>query len=372
MIDLHQDPQATGQISIKVIGVGGAGGNAVNAMIRGGLAGVEFIAINTDAQVLGRSLSPRRFQVGDQVTRGLGAGADPELGREAAMEDEQALAELVAGADMVFITAGMGGGTGTGASPVIARICREQGALTVAVVTRPFRFEARRRARQAEEGIAKLTTCVDSIITIPNERLVSMASEKTTLLDSFRAADEVLHQAVRGVSELVRSAGHVNVDFADLCTVMSGQGVALMGLGAAEGPNCVVEAVDRAISSPLLDGVSVAGATNLLINITGHPDMTTYGINEASSLVYEQVHEDANVFWGMVFDESLTEEEARVTVIATGLQEQVVQAALQQRPRARSRVAVAGGTARSAPRPAPQGPEPGLSTYDIPTFYRGR
>ncbi len=358
---------------IKVIGVGGGGNNAVNTMIRRGLEGVEFIAVNTDAQALANSLAPRRFQLGENLTRGLGAGADPNVGREAALEDRDRLAELVSGADMVFVTAGMGGGTGTGAAPVIAQISREVGALTVAVVTRPFRFEARKRHKQAEEGIEGLKQVVDTLITIPNERLVSLANERTTIVESFERADEVLLQAVRGVSDLISKNGHVNVDFADVRTVMAGKGVALMGVGGASGPSRTVDAAYEAVSSPLLDDVSIAGATSALVNVTGPRTLTMYEVNEATMLIQEELHEDANVIWGLVIDETLGEE-VRVTVIATGFE----QKARARRPGAEERLAaqVGEGPARRAVPHAIGGLASGFDIngddYDIPTFYKGR
>ncbi len=358
---------------IKVIGVGGAGNNAVNTMINAGMQGVEFIAVNTDAQALANSRASRCFQLGEQLTRGLGAGANPEVGREAALEDQERLAELVAGSDMVFITAGMGGGTGTGAAPVIAQVCREVGALTVAVVTRPFRFEARKRHKQAEEGIENLKKVVDTLITIPNERLVSLASERTTMVESFKMADEVLLAAVKGVSELIYHNGHVNVDFADVRTVMASKGVALMGVGHGTGENRTVDAAYQAISSPLLDDVSIAGATSVLINITGPSSLTMYEINEASTLIHEEVHEDANVIWGLVIDESM-EDTARVTVIATGFEAASARA---RRPSVEERIAVHMGGGRGPRGMSGHGKASGYQThdlgnddYDIPTFFR--
>ncbi len=303
MIEIVEEEIAQGA-RIKVIGVGGGGGNAVNTMIAAGLTGVEFIAMNTDAQDLRRSLASRRFQLGTQLTKGLGAGANPEVGREAALEDRDRIAELVVGADMVFVTAGMGGGTGTGAAPVIAQVARECGALTVGVVTRPFFFEGKKRRRQAEEGIEALTEGVDTLITIPNQRLVSMASDRTTMREAFRMADEVLLQATKGVSDLINFQGIVNVDFADVRTIMSGKGFALIGVGHASGEHKTVDAAQRAISSPLLDDVSIVGATSVLINITGNANLTMYEMHEASSLIQEEAHEDAEVIWGWVVDES--------------------------------------------------------------------
>jgi cell division protein FtsZ len=372
MIEIIEEEQIPTGARIKVIGVGGGGGNAVNTMISAGLTGVEFIAMNTDAQDLRRSLAPRRFQLGQQLTKGLGAGADPEVGREAALEDRDRIAELVIGADMVFVTAGMGGGTGTGAAPVIAEVAREQGALTVAVVTRPFYFEGKKRRRQAEEGIQAMTANVDTLISIPNQRLVSMASDKTTMTETFRMADEVLLQAVKGVSDLINFQGMVNVDFADVRTIMGSKGVALMGVGSARGEHKTVEAAQRAISSPLLDDVSIMGATSVLINITGNGSLTMYEMHEASTLIQEEAHEDAEVIWGWVIDETM-EDEARVTVIATGFEE-TRHMALQPQSvierRVNERVVRSIGSSRQRGRELHSGIDPIYDDYDIPTFFR--
>ena len=368
-IELVENELAKAQI--RVIGVGGGGGNAVNNMIMSGMTGVEFVAVNTDAQDLERSLAPRRFQLGGQLTKGLGAGANPEVGREAALEDRDRLAELVAGCDMVFITAGMGGGTGTGAAPVIAQVAKEIGALTVAVVTRPFHFEGRRRRKQADEGIESLRQCVDTLITIPNQRLISMATERTTMKEAFQMADRVLYQAVKGVSDLINFQGIVNVDFADVRTIMANKGVALMGVGVGSGEHRIVEAAQKAINSPLLDDVSIAGATSVLINITGNSDLTMFEINEASTMIQEEAHEDANVIWGWVIDETM-KDEARVTVIATGFEE----AWLQATPPVERRVAEAmrGGrpSFRAAGGSGGGSMVSGLNPddYDIPTFFK--
>jgi len=373
MIDLVAEHELNGA-KIKVIGVGGGGGNAINTMIATGLTGVEFIAMNTDAQDLKRSLAPRRFQLGAEQTRGLGAGANPEVGREAALEDRDRIAELVVGADMVFVTAGMGGGTGTGAAPVIAQVARECGALTVGVCTRPFFYEGKRRRRQADEGIAALKEVVDTLITIPNQRLVAMASDRTSMKDAFRMADDVLLQAVKGVSDLINHQGMVNVDFADVRTVMAGKGVALMGVGSARGEHKTVEAAQMAISSPLLDDVSILGATSVLINITGNSNLTMYEIHEASSLIQEEAHEDVEVIWGWVVDESM-DDEARVTVIATGFEES--RRMLQPQSeyvevRVNERVANRLGDRRArAPRELHAGFGRAREDYDIPTFFKG-
>lgn len=371
MIEIVEEEEIPTGARIKVIGVGGGGGNAVNTMISAGLNGVEFIAMNTDAQDLRRSFAPRRFQLGQQLTKGLGAGANPEVGREAALEDRDRIAELVVGADMVFVTAGMGGGTGTGAAPIIAQVARECGALTVAVVTRPFFFEGKRRRRQAEEGIESMKAAVDTLITIPNQRLVAMASERTSMREAFRMADEVLLQAVKGVSDLINFQGMVNVDFADVRTTMGGKGMALMGVGTASGEHKTVEAAQRAIGSPLLDDASIVGATSVLINITGNANLTMYEIHEASTLIQEEAHEDAEVIWGWVVDDSMGDE-ARVTVIATGFEEtrQVLQPQSIER-RVNERVVRTGGPSRTTrPRELHSGIDPIYEDYDIPTFFK--
>ncbi len=304
---------------IKVIGVGGSGGNAINTMIHFGLEGVEFITVNTDAQALGSNAAAEKISIGANVTRGLGAGADPERGRKAALEDVQRLKDVVQGADMVFVTAGMGGGTGTGAAPVIAQLAREAGALTVGVVTKPFAFEGRQRARRAEQGLIALTEHVDTLITIPNEKLMSLADADMTFVEAFRKADEVLFQAVKGISDLIMLDGIVNVDFADVRTVMAGMGRALMGTGCAKGEGRARLAAEQAICSPLLDNISVEGATGVLINVVGGPDMKMREIQEAASLVQEQAHEDANIIFGASIDETMSDT-LKVTVIATGFQ----------------------------------------------------
>jgi len=306
---------------IKVIGVGGSGGNAINTMIHFGLEGVEFITVNTDAQALGSNSAAEKIAIGANVTRGLGAGADPERGRKAALEDVQRLKDVVQGADMVFVTAGMGGGTGTGAAPVIAQLAREAGALTVGVVTKPFGFEGRMRARRAEQGLIALTEHVDTLITIPNEKLMSLADADMTFVEAFRKADEVLFQAVKGISDLIMLDGIVNVDFADVRTVMAGMGRALMGTGCAKGEGRARLAAEQAICSPLLDNISVEGATGVLINVVGGPDMKMREIQEAASLVQEQAHEDANIIFGASIDETMSDT-LKVTVIATGFAHQ--------------------------------------------------
>jgi cell division protein FtsZ len=359
---------------IRVIGVGGGGGNAVNNMIASGMTGVEFIAVNTDAQDLERSLAPRRFQLGGQLTKGLGAGSNPEIGREAALEDRDRIAELIAGADMVFVTAGMGGGTGTGAAPVIAQVAKELGALTVAVVTRPFSWEGRRRRKQADEGIESLRQVVDTLITIPNQRLITMATEKTTMKEAFQMADQVLFQACKGVSDLINDQGVVNVDFADVRTIMSNKGLALMGVGYGVGAHKTVEAAQKAISSPLLDDVSIAGATSVLINITGNSNLTIFEVHEASTMIQEEAHEDANVIWGWVVDETM-KDEVRVTVVATGFAESWLQAAPDVETRVRAVVngpRPGGNSGGGGFRSSGGGMASGLNPddYDIPTFFK--
>src|SRR5512136_98069 len=303
--------------NLKVVGIGGGGCNAVNTMIKSGLKGVEFIGANTDAQALSACAAPIKVQLGANLTKGLGAGAHPEIGRNATLEDRDRLREMLSGSDMVFITAGMGGGTGTGGAPILATVAKEAGALTVAVVTKPFLFEGKKRQRQAEEGSKELRKCVDTLITIPNQRLLNLAGRDMSLLDTFRKADEVLLQAVQGISDLITVHGLINLDFADVRTVMSEMGLALMGTGTASGENRAIEAAQRAISSPLLEDITIAGARGILINITGGPDLTLYEVNEASTLVQEEAHEEANIIFGAVIDESLRDE-MRITVIATG------------------------------------------------------
>ncbi len=307
------------QAKIKVIGVGGGGGNAINNMIASELQGVEFIAANTDAQALEMSKADKKIQLGRSLTKGLGAGAKPEIGREAAEESAEEIKEALEGADMVFVTAGMGGGTGTGGAPVIAEISKELGALTVAVVTRPFSFEGKRRARQADDGIKRLKEVVDTIITIPNDRLRSLAQPNTPFLEMFKKADEVLYYAVRGISDLIVVQGYINVDFADVRTVMAEMGMALMGTGVAKGDRRALEAVQMAIANPLLEDISISGARGILMNITASAaTLSMEEVDQASTLIYEEAHDDANIIWGTVFDENMGDE-IRVTVIATGI-----------------------------------------------------
>ncbi len=314
MVDLIENAPGA---RIKVIGAGGCGGNAINHMIASGLNNVDFISVNTDSQALLNNIAPSRLQIGQMLTRGRGTGGNPELGRKAALEDEERLRQLLAEAEMVFVTAGMGGGTGTGSAPVIARFARESGALTVGVVTKPFQFEGRKRRNQADEGLRELKEAVDTLITIPNDRLLSVASRTTTLKEAFQKADDVLLQAVRGISELVTTHGLINLDFADVRSVMADMGMAMMGTARASGENRAIEAAQRAISSPLLEDTSIKGAHGLLINVTGGPDMGLYEVNEAASLIQEEAHEDANIIFGAVINEEAADE-IHVTVIATG------------------------------------------------------
>ncbi len=311
-----------GNAKIKVIGVGGGGCNAINTMIKCGLTGVEYIVANTDSQALNVSLATKKVQIGGGITKGLGAGANPEVGRRAALEDYEKLSEVLAGADMVFVTAGMGGGTGTGAAPVIAKLARELGALTVGVVTKPFLFEGKKRFKQAEAGIRSLEESVDSLITIPNQRLLYLAGESLSLIDTFKKADEVLLHAVQGISDLINNTGLINADFADVSTIMCNKGFALMGTGFASGPDRAIKAATEAISSPLLEDITIDGATGIIINITGSGTLTTHETNEAVTLIMEAADENAEIIFGTVIDESMGEN-LKVTVIATGLGSQV-------------------------------------------------
>ena len=302
---------------IKVVGVGGGGGNAINTMISYDLQGVDFLAANTDAQALRANASPVKIQLGSEATRGLGAGADPEVGRLATMEVRDEMYRHLEGADMVFITAGLGGGTGTGGAPIVADIARELGALTVAVVTKPFQFEGKKRTTQADDGIAELRKIVDTLIVVPNQRLLSLGGRGLSIPDAFKKADEILYNAVKGISDLITVPGLINLDFADVKNIMSGMGMALMGTGTASGESRAVEAAQKAISSPLLEDNTIQGAQGILLNITGSPDITLFEVNEASTLIQTEAHEDANIIFGIVIDENLRDE-IRITLIATG------------------------------------------------------
>ena len=314
MADL--DRTTEGHARIRVVGVGGGGTNAVNRMMRGNLKGVEFIALNTDHQALMQSTAQNRIRIGAKVTRGLGAGGDPQKGREAAEELREELTRALGDSDMVFVTAGMGGGTGTGAAPIVAEIARETGALTIGVVTKPFRFEGLRRQRIAEEGIAFLQERVDTLITIPNERLMQVVDKKTTITEAFKVADDVLRQGVQGISDLIVYPGLINLDFADVKAVMSGQGAALMGIGFGTGDTRAADAARDAVASPLLE-TTIAGAKGILLNVTGGKDLTLYEVNEAAQLVSESADKDAQIIFGTVIDESI-KDEVKITVIATG------------------------------------------------------
>ncbi|MGD0625412.1 MAG: cell division protein FtsZ [Thermodesulfobacteriota bacterium] len=357
MIQLEENTNSGA--NLKVVGVGGGGCNAVNTMIQACLGGVEFIGANTDAQALAACNAPMRIQLGAKLTKGLGAGANPEIGKNAVLEDKDRIREILVGADMVFITAGLGGGTGTGGAPILASIAKDVGALTVAVVTKPFLFEGKKRQRQAEEGLKELRKCVDTLITIPNQRLLNIAGRDMSLLDTFRKADEVLLQAVKGISDLITVNGLINLDFADVRTVMSEMGMALMGTGAASGENRAIEAAQRAISSPLLEDITICGARGILINITGGADLTLYEVNEASTLVQEEAHEEANIIFGAVIDENLREE-MRVTVIATGFGR--TEEREERIPESRTASAEGGKTVLSFGRRE--------NNRDIPTFIR--
>src|SRR5467141_655613 len=367
-IFIEDEPPITGA-RIKVIGVGGGGGNAVNRMIDSGIEGIEFVVANTDLQALKRSRAAVKIQLGGRLTKGLGAGADPEVGRQAALEDTDKIIEVLEGADMVFVTTGLGGGTGTGGAPIIASLATELDALTVAVVTKPFHFEGRRRMQQAEQGLRELQECVDTVITIPNERLLHTVDRGASLSDSFRVADDVLRQAVQGISDLITVPGLINLDFADVKSIMQGMGMALMGAGHARGENRALEATQEAISSPLLEEASIQGARGVLINITGGRDLTLFEVNEAASLVRREADEDANIIFGHVIDETMADA-MKITVIATGFH------------RVAAVVTAAAGAQMpltTAPRYAPRSPEEFPASHasskriddlDVPTFIR--
>jgi cell division protein FtsZ len=366
---------------IKVIGVGGAGGNAINNMITSDLRGVSFIASNTDIQALEISQAPMRIQIGDKLTEGLGAGANPQIGREAALENAEALRNALKDSHMVFITAGFGGGTGTGAAPVIAEICKELGALTVAVVSKPFSFEGRKRLRQAEEGLDVIKEVADTVITIPNDRLRGLASKNATMIDMFKKADEVLLHSVKGITDLIMMPGLVNLDFADVKTTMEKAGMAIMGIGAASGENRAIEAAERAISHPLLEDISISGARGVLMNITASSDLTMEEMTEASERIYSEVGEEAEIIWGTVVDESL-EDEMRVTVIATGIGMDTAPAVTRgrrglrnvsggtmRRPQVPTRGEKEKGDRRANPEPDYRAPKRQVD-YEEPTFLR--
>ncbi|MDT7540498.1 MAG: cell division protein FtsZ [Acidobacteriota bacterium] len=320
-IVIDDDPPMTGA-RIKVIGVGGGGGNAVNRMIEAGIEGIDFLVANTDLQALKRSRAPIKIQLGGKLTKGLGAGANPEMGRNAALEDTEKIIEALEGADMVFVTTGLGGGTGTGAAPIIASLATELNALTVAVVTKPFHFEGKRRMEQADQGLRELRECVDTVITIPNERLLGTVDRSVSLQDSFKLADDVLRQAVQGISDLITVPGLINLDFADVKAIMQGMGMALMGAGRASGEDRALKATQQAISSPLLEEATIEGAKGVLINITGGLDLTLYEVNEASMIIREAADVNANIIFGAVIDETM-HDEMKITVIATGFDKEI-------------------------------------------------
>lgn len=367
--DMNMEQLAT----IKVIGVGGGGNNAVNRMIEHGVEGVEFIAVNTDAQALNLSKAEVKLQIGGKLTRGLGAGANPEVGKKAAEESKEQIEEVLQGADMIFVTAGMGGGTGTGAAPIIAQISKELGALTVGVVTRPFSFEGRRRSTQAISGIEALKNAVDTLIVIPNDRLLEIVDKNTPMLEAFREADNVLRQGVQGISDLIAKPGLINVDFADVKTIMIDKGSALMGIGVATGENRATEAAKKAISSPLLE-TSIDGAHGILMNITGGNNLSLYEVQEAADLVTNAADDEVNVIFGSVINENL-KDEIVVTVIATGFDEKKN---VRQQPKQRPAINHHQHAATSAPedmpreQKQPQAPTQEDDVLDIPAFLRNR
>ncbi len=395
-LTIHDPVDALGA-RIKVIGVGGGGSNAVNRMVRSGVTAVEFIVANTDAQALSHSEAPLCIQIGAKLTKGLGAGASPSVGRQAALEDTEQIISALDGADMVFVTTGLGGGTGTGAAPVIASLASELGALTVAVVTKPFKFEGRRRLLQAERGFAELRECVDTMITIPNERLLATTDRSTTLPEAFATADDVLRQAIQGISDLILKPGLINLDFADVKAIMSAAGLAVMGAGVGHGESKSVDAAKQAISSPLLEDATVEGSRGVIVNITGGNDLSLTEVHEATSIIQESAHEDANIIFGVVIDHDL-DDEVKLTVIATGVGGTDAAAAKRDRAAADTPVdlqqyadwkddaAAAESPARESPMRRPpvitlplpssgtngdagEGPEPEI---DVPLFLRQR
>ena len=357
---------------IKVVGVGGGGGNAVNRMIQAGIRGVEFIAANTDLQVLRVNRAAQKIQLGMATSKGMGAGSNPEIGRTAALEDAEKIAEALAGSDMVFVTAGMGGGTGTGAAPVVAKIASEAGALVVAIVSKPFSFEGQRKSRFAEAGIAELREYVDTLITIPNERLYAFVDRNITAWEAFRIADDVLRQAVQGISDLITVPGYVNVDFADVKTVMENMGMALMGTGTATGEHRAVEAAQKAISNPLLEEQSIQGARAILINVTGGEDLTLAEFNEACQIVQQAADDDANIIFGLVQDGAM-KDQVKVSVIATGFDAPVAARRAAEKPVERTRLPLAE---EAIPEDSGYGVNlvqtrsPKDDIFDIPTFLR--
>jgi cell division protein FtsZ len=355
-VSIELDTLLSRGAKIRVIGVGGGGGNAINSMIDKGLVGVDFVAVNTDMQALERSKAPHKIQIGKNLTRGLGAGADPTVGYRAVEEDREEIAQSLSGCDMVFITAGMGGGTGTGGAPLVANIAKSIGALVVGIVTKPFSSEGKKRSLQADNGIEELRKNVDTLIVIPNQKLLDLIDRRTPILEAFEIANQVLHNATRGISEVITVPGYINVDFADVRTIMKEMGDALMGTGISSGENRATEASNMAISSPLLEGVSIAGAQGILINITGGPSLSLTEVDEATKIIHEAAGEEANVILGTVIDENMTEE-MMVTVIATGFNKR---AALVQRPAKPSSMLIDR---------VPVG-QSDLQRYDTPTIVR--
>jgi cell division protein FtsZ len=367
---------------IKVIGVGGGGGNVVNTMINAQISGVEFVVANTDAQALRNSKAPIKLQLGSKLTKGLGAGADPDVGRDAAKEDRARIAEYLEGSDMVFIAAGLGGGTGTGAAPIIAEVAKEIGALTVGVVTRPFTREGKRRSQQADRGVAQLKDVVDSLIVVPNDRLVGLAGKHMSILDAFKPADDVLRQAVQGIADLITTSGLINVDFADVRAIMSERGMAMMGIGIADGDRRAAEAAQMAIASPLLEEIDISGARGVLVNISGSSSMTMEEFDEASRIIHDKVHEDANIIIGLVIDEDLGES-IKITAIATGFGgafEQTKRTEDELKERAKRLQQTSDRDVptflreqrKNTPRSAFRTPTSEEDEYDIPTFIRKR
>jgi cell division protein FtsZ len=362
---------------IKVIGLGGGGSNAVNRMMAARFTGVEFIVANTDLQALRSSPAPYKIQLGAKLTSGLGAGSNPEVGKSAAQEDRDEIRQVLEGADMVFVTAGLGGGTGTGAAPVVAAVAKDLGILTVAVVTKPFHFEGRRRQQQAETGLAELRAVVDTLISIPNQRLLAVVDRGTPLVEAFKVADTVLLQAVQGISDLILVPGLINLDFADVRTIMSGMGMALMGAGTGKGQNRALDAAQKAVASPLLDETSIEGARGILINFTGGSDLSIHEVEEAAKIVQEAAHEEANIIFGAVIDETL-QDEVRITVIATGFTERKVETGpsttkvvdLPSRP-SRAPAPGASWRRRVMPDARGEGGEGGVEEdLDVPAFLR--
>ncbi|MEX2147172.1 MAG: cell division protein FtsZ [Candidatus Rokuibacteriota bacterium] len=374
LFELDEVPQAA---KIKVIGLGGGGGNAVSRMMAAQFTGVDFIVANTDMQALRASPAPVKFQLGSKLTQGLGAGSNPEVGRNAALEDPEEITHLLAGADMVFITAGLGGGTGTGSAPVIASLAKDLGILTVAVVTKPFTFEGRKRMLQAEAGMEALRGVVDTLIAIPNQRLLSVVDRGTPLLDAFRVADSVLQQAVQGISDLILVPGLVNLDFADVRAIMSGMGMAMMGTGVGKGEHRALDAAQKAVASPLLDDTSIEGARGILINFTGGNDLSIHEVEEAARIVQEAAHEEANIIFGAVIDPSLMDE-VRMTVIATGFADKKLAVTPDSKvvdlPRGhhggRAGVAPPPGWRRRVSEVRAEGDDALGDEYDVPTFLR--